>query len=76
MSQDKFLIYLIKRGVNSIDRLYADTKGIKDILSNRTKNHVKTVLRSATNQFAFLLGDLVCWRDVKDEDADGCKWEA
>ena len=66
MSQDKFFVYLIKNDVNSIDRLFTTNSVIAEILNNKGNNTILTVVRPGTNQYAFLLGEEVCWMDIKD----------
>jgi hypothetical protein len=67
-SAEKYFVYRIKNDMNSVDRVFTDNEGVLDILRSRGRNNIVTVLRSSTNQYAFLLGDTVAWIDVAEHE--------
>jgi hypothetical protein len=60
---DKYIVYLIKDNGTSIERIVTDNTQVADILKNM--KDVSAIVRSSTNQCAFLLGGEVCWSDIQ-----------
>jgi hypothetical protein len=63
---EKYFVYLIRADVNCVDRLFTNNSVVAEILKKKGSNSILTVLRPSTNQYAFLLGEEVCWIDVPE----------
>ena len=64
--QEKFYVYLMKNDINSVEKVFTNNEEVLDLLKNRDRNNILTILRPATTQYAFLVFDNVVWVDVSE----------